>query len=313
MMKRTSIGTNGELDVSALCQGTDHFGTRVDYETSCDILDRYVAAGGNFLDTSNYYAAWLPGGKGGESEALIGKWMKERNNRDQLVIATKVGVPYQDVPLGASAAIIESEAEKSLKRLGIDTIDLYYTHLDDRTVPFEEQLGAMDRLVKAGKVRCIGACNIKAWRLEEARQISLNNGFPLHACVEQRFTYLRPKVGASFGGQISANRDLLDYCRHRSLPQIAYSPLLYGAYVRDDRPLPPQYQHADSDVRLEALRSVAQELDATLNQVVIAWLMHRNIIPIIGASRIEQVTENLGCLTLELTEEQMTTLTRAGA
>lgn len=312
-MKKTSIGNNGELEVSALCHGTDHFGTRVDYATSCDILDRYVAAGGNFLDTSNYYAAWLPGGKGGESEALIGKWMKERSNRDQLVIATKVGVPYQDVPLGASAKIIESEAEKSLKRLGIETIDLYYTHLDDRNVPFEEQLGAMDRLVKAGKVRCIGACNIKAWRLEEARCVSINNGFPVHACVEQRFTYLRPKVGASFGGQISANRDLLDYCRNRDLRQIAYSPLLWGSYVRDDRQLPPQYQHADSDVRLKALRTVAEELDATLNQVVIAWLMHRDIIPIIGASRAEQVEENLGCLTVELTEAQMTALNQASA
>lgn len=312
-MKKTSIGNDGELEVSALCQGTDHFGSRVDYATSCGILDRYVAAGGNFLDTSNYYAAWIEGAEGGESEALLGKWMKERKNRDQLIIATKVGVPYQDVPLGASAKIIESEAEKSLKRLGIDTIDLYYTHLDDRTVPFEEQLGAMDRLVKAGRVRCIGACNIKAWRLEEARWTSLNNGFPLHACVEQRFTYLRPKVGASFGGQVSTNRDLRDYCRNRDLPLVAYSPLLYGAYVRDDRPLPPQYQHADSDVRLEALRTVAKELNATLNQVVIAWLMHQNIIPIIGASRIEQVEENLGCLAVELTEAQMTSLTRASA
>ena len=312
-MKRTSIGNDGELKVSALCHGTDHFGTRVDYTTSASILDRYVAAGGNFLDTSNFYAAWIKGGEGGESEALIGKWMKERKNRDQLVIATKVGCPYQDVPMGASAKIIESEAEKSLNRLGVDTIDLYYTHLDDRTVPFEEQLGAMDKLVKSGKVRCIGACNIKAWRLEEARWASLNNGFPLHSCVEQRFTYLRPKVGANFGGQVSTNSDLIDYCRNRDLQLIAYSPLLYGAYVRDDRPLPPQYQHADSDARLDALRAVAEELNATLNQVVIAWLMHKNVIPIIGASRIEQVEENLGCFRIELTEAQMSTLSQAGA
>lgn len=312
-MKKTAIGNNGELEVSALCHGTDHFGSRVDYGTSAGILDRYVAAGGNFLDTSNFYAAWLEGGEGGESEALIGRWMKERKNRDQMVIATKVGCPYQDVPMGASAKIIESEANKSLKRLGIDTIDLYYTHLDDRYVPLEEQLGAMNRLVKAGKVRCIGACNITAWRLEEARWTSMNTGFPLHACVEQRFTYLRPKVGANFGGQVSTNSDLLDYCDNRALQLIAYSPLLYGAYVREDRSLPKQYQHADSDARLAALRTVAQELNATLNQVVIAWLMHQNIIPIIGASRVEQVEENLGCLAIELTDEQMRTLNRARA
>ncbi|RKZ54452.1 MAG: aldo/keto reductase [Candidatus Parabeggiatoa sp. nov. 3] len=311
MVKKT-LGNNNELEVSTLCHGTDHFGSRVDYETSTAILDRYVAAGENFLDTSNFYAAWIEGFKGGESETLIGKWIKERKNRDQLIIATKVGVPYQDVPMGAKAKIIEMEAEKSLKRLGIDTIDMYYTHLDDRSTPFEEQLEAMDKLVKAGKVRCIGACNILAWRLEEARNVSLSNGFPLHSCVEQRYTYLRPKVNANFGGQVSTNSDLLDYCRSRNLQLIAYSPLLHGAYMRNDRPLPPQYQHADSDVRMEALKAVAEELNATLNQIVIAWLMHQNIIPIIGASRVEQIEQNLGCLDINLTEAQMKTLNRAG-
>ena len=220
-MKRISLGTNGELEVSAMCLGTDHFGTRVDDARSYDLLDRYVAAEGNFLDTSNIYATWFEGAQGGESETLLGKWLKDRKNRDQIVIATKMGWPYQDVPMSSSAEIIEQEAEKSLKRMGIDTIDLYYTHRDDRDVPLEEQLGAMDKLVKAGKVRCIGASNIKAWRLEEARWTSLNNGFPCHAGVEQRFTYLRPKVGASFGGQRSANRDLLEYCRNRKLPLLA--------------------------------------------------------------------------------------------
>jgi len=312
-MKRMPLGNDGELEVSAICQGTDHFGSRVDYDTSAAILDRYVAAGGNFLDTSNFYAAYIQGFKGGESEALIAKWMKERKNRNALVIGTKVGCPYQDVPMGAGAKIIEAEAEKSLKRLGIETIDMYYTHLDDRSVPFEEQLEAMDKLVKAGKVRCIGACNIKAWRLEEARCVSRHNGFVQHACVEQRYTYLRPKPGANFGGQVSTNSDLLDYCRHRGLQLIAYSPLLYGAYVREDRPLPPQYQHPDSEARMKALRSVAEELDATPNQVVIAWLMHRGVIPIIGASRVEQIAENLGCLEIELSDEMMAALNQAGA
>ncbi|HJN49451.1 MAG: aldo/keto reductase [Pseudomonadales bacterium] len=312
-MKKTVIGNDGELDVSVLCHGTDHFGTRVDEATSFEILDRYVAAGGNFLDTSNFYAAWFEGGHGGESEALLGKWMKERGNRDQLIIATKVGVPYQDVPMGASAEIIATEAEKSLKRMGIDTIDLYYTHLDDRNTPFEEQLGAMDKLVKAGKVRCLGASNVKAWRLEEGRSTSLANGFASHACVEQRYTYLRPKVGARFGGQISANRDLLEYCKVRNVTLLAYSPLLHGAYTRDDRAFPEQYQHADSDARMEALRAVAEEVGATPGQVVLAWLIHQNIPPIIGASRVEQVEENLGAVEVELTEDQMKTLTRAGA
>ena len=312
-MKRISLGSNGELEISAMCLGTDHFGSRVDNATSYAILDRYVSAGGNFLDTSNIYATWIKGAHGGESETLLGKWMRDRKNREQIVIATKMGWPYQDVPMSSSAEIIEQEAEKSLKRLGIDTIDLYYTHRDDRDVPLEEQLGAMDKLVKAGKVRCIGASNIKAWRLEEARWTSINNGFPQHVGVEQRFTYLRPKVGASFGGQKSTNRDLLEYCRNRKLPLLAYSPLLGGAYTRDDKELPKQYRHADSDARMGALRSVAKDVRATLNQVILAWMMHQDIIPIMGASRVEQMDENLGAPEVKLSEKQMETLAKAGA
>lgn len=312
-MKKIRFGSDGELEVSVMCLGTDHFGTRVDQATSYDLLDRYVAAGGNFVDTSNIYAVWLEGGKGGDSEALLGKWMKERKNRDQLIVATKMGWPYQDVPMSSSAKIIEQEAEKSLKRLGIDTIDVYYTHRDDRAVPLEEQLGALDKLVKAGKVRCLGASNVKAWRLEEARWTSFNNGFARHTCVEQRFTYLRPKAGASFGGQLSTNRDLLEYCRHHKLKLLAYTPLLGGAYTRDDRPLPKQYQHADSDARIEVLKSVAKDVGAGPNQVILAWMMQQDIVPIFGASRAEQVEENLGALDVKLSDEQMETLKKAGA
>jgi len=312
-MNRVKLGSNGELEPSALCLGIDHFGSRVDDATSFDLLDRYVAGGGNFIDTANIYATWIEGFHGGESEPVLGKWMKDRGNRDQLTIATKMGWPYQDIPMSSSAAFIELEAEKSLKRLGIETIDLYYTHRDDRAIPLQEQLAAMDKLVKAGKVRCIGASNVKAWRLEEARWTSLNNGFPQHVGVEQRFTYLRPKVGASFGGQRSANRDLLEYCRNREITLLAYSPLLHGSYTREDKELPKQYQHADSDARIEALRSVAKEVDATLNQLILAWMMRQDIIPIIGASRVEQIDENLGCFNVTLSEEQMETLAKAGA
>lgn len=312
-MNKISLGNEGELEVSAMCLGTDHFGTRVDDATAFDLLDRYVAAGGNFLDTANIYAMWLEGGKGGDSETLLGKWMKERNNRDQLVIATKMGWPYQDAPMSSSAESIEREAEKSLKRLGIDTIDLYYTHRDDREVPLEEQMGAMDKLVRAGKVRCIGASNVKAWRLEEARMTSLQNGFVRHAAVEQRFTYLRPTVSARFGGQLSTNDDLLEYCQERKLPLVAYSPLLGGAYTRDDRPLPEQYRHADSDARLEALRAVAKEVDANPNQVILAWMVQQDIIPIFGASRAEQMEENLAAVNVTLTAKHMDALRKARA
>jgi len=290
-----------------------HFGSRDDEATSYRMLDRYVEAGGNFLDTANGYAAWLKGHHGGESETLLGKWMRDRKNRDGLVVATKVGFGYQDVPTSLRTEVIESEVEKSLRRLAIDTVDLYYWHCDHRSTPLEESLAAMDRLVRAGKVRCIGASNIKAWRLAEARSVSIQNGLARHAAVQQRFTYLRPKVNADFFHQTSANPDLLEYCASRELPLIAYSPLLGGAYVRDDRPLPPQYQHTDSDARMAALRSVASEVDATLNQVIFAWMVKQGIIPILGASRDEQMDENLGAAAVELTDEQMATLSNAGA
>jgi aryl-alcohol dehydrogenase-like predicted oxidoreductase len=312
-MKRICLGIDSELEVSALCLGTMYYGNRDDDKTSYRLLDHYVEAGGNFLDTANIYANWLTDFQGGESEILLGKWMKDRGNRNDLVIATKVGFGYQDVPSSLKAERIETEVEKSLKRLGIDTIDLYYSHYDDRKTPWEEQLKALDRLVKTGKVRCIGASNIKAWRLEEARGISIHNDLARHAAVQQRFTYLRPRVNASFFPQISTNPDLLEYCARRKLPLIAYSPLLGGAYLRDDRPLPQQYQHEDSNMRLEALQSVAEAVDASLNQVILAWMMKQDIIPIFGSSRLEQMEENLGATAVELTEQQMVTLTDAGA
>lgn len=312
-MNRRHIGSDNELEVSVLCHGTMNYGSRDDDATSYRMLDRYLDAGGNFIDTANGYAHWLKGFHGGESETLIGRWMKDRRNRDRLVIATKVGFGYRDVPTSLSADTIEREAEKSLKRLGIDTIDLYYWHCDHRPTPLEESLAAMDRLVKSGKVRCIGASNIKAWRLAEARAASLQNGLVCHAAVQQRFTYLRPRVDADFAFQIAANPDLMEYCRRYELPLVAYSPLLSGAYMRDDRPLPSQYRHADSDARMAAVRSVAAEADATVNQVVLAWMVKQHIIPIFGASRDEQMAENLKAAELALTDKQMEILNGAAA
>ena len=312
-MKQRRLGTDDELEVSVLGLGTMHYGSRDDEATSYRMLDRYVEAGGNFLDTANVYATWVKGYHGGDSETLLGKWMKDRGNRHELVIATKVGFGYQDVPVSLKAGIIESEVEKSLKRLGTDTIDLYYSHCDDRDTPLEEQLRAMDKLVKAGKIRCIGASNIKAWRLEEARGISFHNGLARHAVVQQRFTYLRPRVNADFFHQTSTNPDLLEYCARHTLPLIAYSPLLSGAYARDDRPIPEQYRHDDSDARLKALESVAEAIGAGSNQIVLAWMIRQGVLPIFGASRIEQMEENLGAAAVELTDEQMATLNDAGA
>ena len=177
-----------------------YFGTRNDEATSFRLLDIFVDAGGFFIDTANIYTHWVEGYKGYESEALLGRWMKARKNRPRLFIATKVGfeIPYYGVQRGLPAATILQECDTSLRNLGVETIDLYYAHCDDPNTPLEESLQAFDRLVKAGKVRAIGASNYQAWRLEEARWTSRAHGWSEFCCVQRRHTYLHPRPGAGF-------------------------------------------------------------------------------------------------------------------
>jgi aryl-alcohol dehydrogenase-like predicted oxidoreductase len=157
-MEKQPLGHTG-VEVSSLCLGAMFFGTRNDKETSHTILNAYTEAGGSFIDTANIYACWVNGFHGGESETLLRDWMAARNNRSEIFIASKVGFGYGDVKQGLSARQIEEECNKSLRRLKVETIDLFYGHVDDRLTPLEETLQAFDRLVKAGKVRFIGASN----------------------------------------------------------------------------------------------------------------------------------------------------------
>jgi aryl-alcohol dehydrogenase-like predicted oxidoreductase len=314
-MQTVPLGNTG-VDVSALCLGAMYFGTRNDERASYGLLDQYVAAGGAFIDTANIYAHWIEGFRGGESEALLGRWMRERGNRNDLFLATKVGFELPGVERGLRAEQIEAEAEKSLRALGVETIDLYYAHVDDRNTPLDETLTAFHRLVESGKVRFVGASNYLAWRLEQAHWVSETNGWPAFCCVQQRHTYLRPKPGATFGAQVSANADLLDYVRARrhDFTLLAYAALLAGAYVRDDRPVPDQYRGPDSDVRLSVLREVAAEVGATPNQIVLAWMLQGDppVIPLVAASEPEHLAENLGALDVTLSAEQVRRLNEAG-
>jgi aryl-alcohol dehydrogenase-like predicted oxidoreductase len=279
------------------------------------MLDRYVDAGGSFIDTANIYAWWVEGFRGGESETLMGEWLAERGHRSRLFIASKVGFQYDDMTRGLTAAQIEAECNKSLRRLGVDTIDLYYAHVDDRNTPQEETLAAFDRLVRAGKVRFIGASNFTAWRLAQAHALSTQHGWPDYVCVQQRHTFLRPKPGASFDPQLSATEELADYCRNNQVTLLAYSSLLSGAYQRADRPVPDEYRGPDAVARLAVLRNVAAAHGATPNQVILAWLVQQNppIIPVMAASTDAQMTENLGALTIILTDHELSLLNTAGA
>ncbi len=315
-MRTLPLGNTGE-DVSALCLGVLHFGSREDERTSYHLLDQYVAAGGSFMDTANIYSHWIEGCRGGESEELLGRWMRARGNRGALFIASKVGFEYPGVERGLRAAQIEAECEKSLRRLDVETIDLYYAHVDDRTTPLEETMTAFDRLVRAGKVRYLGASNYLAWRLEQAHWVSKTNDLTAFCCLQQRYTYLRPNPDARFGSQEVAGNAVRDYVRARrhDFTLLAFSVLLAGAYTREDRPLPEQYRSADSEARLRALRAVAGEVSATPNQIVLAWLLHSDppVLPLIAASTSEQLAENLGALDISLSDEHMRRLDEAAA
>lgn len=310
-MKSQQLGQTG-VQVSSLCLGAMYFGSRNDAGTSHRLLDQYVDAGGNFIDTANIYSHWVEGFRGGESETLLGEWMKARGNRDRVFLASKVGFGYGDVPKRLLASDIQQECDKSLKRLQVDTIDLYYAHVDDRTTPLEESLEALNRLVDAGKVRFIGASNYLAWRLEQAHWISETRGWAQFCCVQQHYTFLKLRGGMNVAPQVMANDDLLDYVANSGLTLLAYSVLQSGAYTRPERGFRKELQTPDNGKRLETLETVAGETGATVNQVILKWMMNHSVIPLIAASSSDQLAENIGALDVSLTSDQMDRLNQSG-
>ncbi|MBU5353160.1 aldo/keto reductase [Paenibacillus barcinonensis] len=318
-MRQLTLGKSGP-QVSALCLGCLNFGTKTDKSLSYRLLDQYVEAGGNFLDTSNNYAFWNGAGVGGQSETLLGEWMKEKNNRNRIFLATKVGanptIPGGGFPAkeGLSKKAIHKAVDESLKRLKTDYIDLYYAHIDDMDVPLEETLEAFNQLIQSGKVRAIGCSNHYTWRLEEARSISQSHGFAPYQCIQQRYSYLRPRPGADFDVQISVSEEMLKYIEtHEEIALLAYSPLLSGAYTRQDRPIPVQYTGPDAEARIAVLQEISEETGATHNQVVLAWMLNNSpvTLPVIAASSTEQLQENLQALDVTLTQEQIKRLNEA--
>lgn len=322
MRRRRIGGPSGPL-ASALCLGALPFGSSVDEKTSFAILDRFVEAGGNLIDTSNNYVFWVPGATGDESETTVGRWLASRGGRDDVLIATKAGarptVPGTGLETaeGLSADAIGAAVEGSLRRLGTDRIDLYWTHIEDRSVPLAETLGTLDALVTSGKAGLIGCSNHAAWRTAQARDLSRANGWAAYTCVQQRHSYLQPRfdTGLPEAGHVHVTPELLDYVRSEpELTLMAYSSLLSGGYTRADKPLPAAYDHPGTPARLAVLREVADELGATPNQVVLAWLMGADpaALPIVGVSSVEQLDEVLGALEVELPAEARARLDVAG-
>ncbi|GJF32441.1 oxidoreductase [Kitasatospora sp. NE20-6] len=320
-MKYRTIGSDPATrrEVSVLSLGAMLFGTLTDEKTSFAVLDRYVEAGGTFVDTSNNYAYWADGGLGGQSEALLGRWRHSRGIGDGIVIATKLGARplapgtgYVDNPEGLSARAIREAAEQSRERLGVERIDLLYAHIEDRTVPVQETVEGFAALVAEGSVGLLGTSNHAAWRVERARAVAAAAGLPGYEVLQYQHSLLRPRTDIPQplfpeGSLGHAGAELLSYLRAEpGLTLVAYSPLLGGAYTRSDKPVPPDYDHPGTPARLAVLREVAREAGATVNQVVLAWQMYGPlpVVPLVGASSVAQLDESLAAVDLELTEDQ---------
>lgn len=325
MLEKTTIGP---LTVSNLALGAMLFGATTEESISRRLLDQYVDAGGDFIDTANNYAFWTPGGRAGTSEELLGRWLKDRGRRDNVVIATKVGALPNRVGAGLEDieglgrdAILRG-VETSLRRLGTDHIDLYYAHIDDRTTELEETLAAFDEVVKAGKVRAIACSNTAVWRIERARQLSRQHGWAEYVALQQHFSYFRPRPDSDlkrnatmgtrggWGTEGGLRGQHLDYIRFNpEFRIVAYSPMLRGAYADPDR-LEPAYRTEDNVKRKAALDAVAAEIGATPGQVVIAWMLASKpqIIPLMAASTEAQLAENISGAQIKLTEDQMARL-----
>ncbi|GIJ46770.1 oxidoreductase [Virgisporangium aliadipatigenens] len=314
-MRQRHIGDGRTtLTVSEICLGTMLFGYRTDERTSFAILDRFLEAGGTFLDTANNYGQWH--GDAGESERVLGRWMRSRGVTDRMVIASKVGArtlkpgdPSPEHWQGLGAAHVREDLATSLRQLGKERIDLFYAHIDHRETPLAETVDALASVAESGDVGLLGCSNTTLWRMERARALAGDR--PTYSCLQQQHTYLLPLPTPRQSNLIT--EETLDYAATEGIHLFAYSPLMQGYYARGGQPR-PEYAHAANTERLRVLGEVADEVGATRNQVVLAWLLasEPKVIPIPGASSVEQLDEILGALKLDLSPEIMARLDEAG-
>ena len=314
-MHKRPLGRTG-LTVAPLILGGNVFGWTADEATSFQVLDAFADAGLNAIDTADVYSAWHTGNKGGESETIIGKWMKARKNRDKLVIITKVGSEMGPGRKGLKAAYIEDAVEQSLRRLQVDTIDLYLSHWPDPDTPYEETLGAYQRLLAKGKVRAIGASNLDAAQLKASLDIAHKHKLP-------RYDVLQPEYNlydrSSFEGPLQA------LCIAEDIGVITYFALakgfLSGKY-RSEADLKQsargegvaKYLNPRGDRILKALDDVAKRHSAKPAEVALAWQMVQPGVtaPIASATSIDQVQSLAKAAHLKLTKDDVAQLTGAG-
>ncbi len=316
MQQKRHLGNSG-IEVAPLAFGGNVFGWTVDEATSFKLLDAFVSAGFNLIDTADVYSTWVPGNKGGESETIIGKWLKLHGNRDKVVIATKVGSDMGGGRKGLAPHYIAQAVEDSLKRLQTDYIDLYQSHRDDETIPQEETLEAYDKLLNQGKIRAIGASNFSAKRLAEALTISGRWGYPSYISLQPQYNlYDREDF----------EKDLEPLCLEKNIGVINYYSLASGFLTGKYRSQADLNKSArggkavsyltDRGLRiLKALDEVSAQHRSNPAAVSIAWLIHRKSItaPIASATTVEQLQDLFKATELKLSAQDIDLLTKTSA
>lgn len=315
MTKHLSLGTTG-LNIAPLVLGGNVFSWTLDKQASFAVLDAFAAAGGTMIDTADAYSVWVPGHQGGESESLIGEWLKSSGRRNQMQIATKVGELPGEGGEKLAPARIAAACEASLKRLGVDQIDLYFAHHDDEDTPQEDVLAAFGKLVAAGKVRALGASNFTAARLKSANDTAQALGLP-------RFEALQPEYNLVSRHKFEG--DLQNYCVAQDIGVVPYFGLaagfLTGKYcsaadlgksVRGRRMMP--FIEGKGIAVLAVMDTISGETGATLAQIALAWLAAQPgvIAPIASATSVAQLNELAGSMSLALSTAQLGALTDAG-
>ena len=316
-MKMRRLGNSG-LEVAPLAFGGNVFGWTVDEPTAFQLLDAFVAAGFNLIDTADVYPKWVPGNQGGESETMIGNWIKRRGNREKVIIATKLGMEMAPDKKGLSKSYMLRAVEDSLRRLQTDYIDLYQSHQDDPKTPLTETLSSYGDLIKQGKVRAIGASNYSAERLAEALQISRQNGLPRYESLQPLYNLYDRAV---------FEEKLEPLCLNEELGVINFYSLaagfLTGKYrTKDDLSQSPrgagiakQYLNERGRRILAALDQVAELYDSTPTRVSLAWLIARPSItaPIASATSLAQLNDLIAATKLELDQAAIELLDQASA
>jgi aryl-alcohol dehydrogenase-like predicted oxidoreductase len=303
--------------------GAMRFGTDVPEQVATDILDAYVDGGGTVVDTANCYTFWeSEDGFGGQSEELLGRWLARRPGLvDRVSLSTKVGAEptvaggWPTAREGLSGTAIRAGIEGSLKRLGVDHVDTYWAHMDDRATDQAETVDAFAEVVERGQAKVLGCSNFATWRVERARTLAGDR--PRFTALQLRDSYLRPRPDVEVEGQSHrfgwVTEETLDYAETFGLDIWAYTPLLRGAFDRPER-LPEPYQHAGTENRLRVLSDVAAEMGVTSSAVVLAWLIGRtpSITPIVGVTSTAQIEAALAAGRLDLSTAQRQRLDAAG-